>query len=1244
MQQARPPIDFETFMAERGPPATPNGALAKLPRLISRLKNRDFASGAALIAGLATDRAFHAHQVRLDWALRILAAAAAGAKALDRAALDRLLNQDFAQLSIDAQEDPLEQPFIGQVITRHGEFRFVAGIYDQSAAFTDLVVSSFERLNRPSLAAPFAKALALLSLSDALVDRTGEDLWSVGSDTPLARINLPADAALARLATRTVFTAADLDALGIDPADLEAFRFTYEDRLVLAAAPVGMSPLERKPLWRRESDWIVLSPGAISTAVRACLIDAVVEQQLQSQMAVSMLAIQHDRLTECGFLEEGKPPLADFGGQPALDYVIELSAGRFCHVLETVDDFDDWPNRTIGSERPSTASIEAAFAHSVADARTAVQGAGDFREGFTLWLAGSWGAARSMPLDLIERFADWPVIVLEAGDACMLALGEAGKPQDVLRLEKLRRQLSADGFELHHPGTWFNLHAYWRENGHDLLPQQDPLEAPMGIQFGLLDQAKIRAEAFQAWGRRALPHPRFGWAAMSRMERAPFSGELEPVYASVDAMRRQRMIAAVVDPAGVAWVEAIGGAEMTTVYQGWNTALLWWRYVLPVWARWSGASFSIVDLILSVDPQPNEGWAKVSEDQIDAAVRVWPEDGAVRLHLSPDWHRGALRAENRSEIALAAGLMEAAAISAGRVLTREAALELVRNIAPPAVRHGHANAVERVIDALGAADVVHPLRHLSHTAISAEKYGSVWKVRPRDAPREVRGVDNCVALVRVCLAQDTNDLRAMVGRFDRAGLVVAALQAQQAALAEIRTWETSARAMRALHGVEQDLRYSLEHKKQINTALRCGAIIAEFAQADGAASGGLTVDSMDMEELQAKAMSLIYVADMLPAIIAGHQNPVLRVSPSGDLQSDHRFSDQTLKAAVVELHAVDRTTADENYDRSRESQAGSLSVDEDLSMAVEAEYGVPHSVLREFAMGVAVLALKEDTDVIVRRRSVLLEALAEDELLAGAMLEPLIDRLTLPARNGWSDFPPGVPGDYDVSKFDRPRSLIGRPIPALSQEDDPLLVLAPAVIERALVHNLGGAIGGNLQNQFWLSRVMQQFASRQGAKAGVEFNDAAAASVAAQGLQTSVGMGMGWCLYRQQTEDLDRLGDVDVLAVSAADNLVWVIEAKDLKLCRTIGEVARRLASYQGKVDSKGRPDALLRHLRRVTFLRDNAHDLGKRFGLRQTPRVCGLVVVRSQQPMTQLSGTFYDDARVALLDRLEEIPWRTGW
>jgi hypothetical protein len=1219
--------------------------VAKLPRLASRLKNRDFTSSAMLIAGMAAERSFQAHHVRLDWAIRMLAVCAGGDRTLDRVGLNRLLNEDFPKLRIDAQEDPLEQPFIGRVVTPHGEFRFVTGIYDQSIAFTDLVVSAFQALDSPDAVKAFRNILALLTLSDALVERGGEETWIVGPDTPVARIDVPSDVVLAQLGARSRFTADDLRQLDIDPAALDAFRLTQADLELLAAAPIGSSPLERRPLWRSGTDWIVLSPGAISVAVRTCLIDAVVERGLQRPMALRMLSFQHDRLTEAGFLKDVSKAVVEHAGQPALDYTVEISAGRFCHVLETMDDFGDWPDRTFCSGRRCSPQAEMALAQSIANARTAARNAPDFREGFSLWLAGGWGSGRSIAAHILDRFSDWPVIIIEPGEACVLALGEAGRPRDLLRLETLRRRLVADGFELHHPGTLLNLHAFWRENDHGLLPAEEDFRPPMNIQFGLMRLGEISAEAYRSWDRRALPHPRFGWGPVSRMERRPWSGSLEPVYASVEAMQDQRLIGAAVDPTGLAWVEAVGSADRETLFQSWHAALLWWRRVSSVWAQWSGLAFSVVDLVLSIDPPPVNDWVEASDDQINAAVKVWrAENGVIRIHLGRDWHQGALRVDNRSEMALAASLVQAAAITEGRDLGWAAALALVQTVAAPDIRHRHASEVVRVIEALGAADLIQPMPRMSQTAMSAEKYGSVWRVRSPDAPREIRGPE-CATLVRACLAAEIADLRAMVGRFDRASLVVAALQAQQAAVMEARSWETTARAMRAINGVEQDLRYSLDQRNQINSVLRLSAVIAEFAQTDGASSGGLSVGRMDMEELQAKTMALIHVADMLPALISGQQNRLLKISPSGDLLSDRRFSDTTLKATATQVHAMDRLQADTDYDLRRTGQIAPAPAEADLAAALQAEYGVPHAVLREFAMGVAQLALAEGADVIVKRRGALIAALAEDELLAGSALEPLVDRLTLPCRGDWLEIPPdAVAGDFDISKFDRPRSLIGRPIPALTKDNDPLLVLAPAVIERALVHNLSGALGGDLQNRFWSSRLMQQFASRQGARTGLEFNEAVADAVARQGPRTWVGRSLSWCLHRKQSDELDRLGDIDVLAFSERDNVVWVIEAKDLKLCRTLGEVARRLANYQGRTDKKGRPDALLRHLRRVAFLRDNAADLRKRLGLKDTPRICGLVIVKSPQPMAQLTGTFYDDARVAQLDRLEDIPWRTGW
>lgn len=83
-------------------------------------------------------------------------------------------------------------------------------------------------------------------------------------------------------------------------------------------------------------------------------------------------------------------------------------------------------------------------------------------------------------------------------------------------------------------------------------------------------------------------------------------------------------------------------------------------------------------------------------------------------------------------------------------------------------------------------------------------------------------------------------------------------------------------------------------------------------------------------------------------------------------------------------------------------------------------------------------------------------------------------------------------------------------------------------------------------------------------------------------------------------------GDIDVFAVAKDNRTVWVIEAKNLRFCRTETEVAARLSEYRGRMvkDSKGRekPDKLLRHIRRVQYLRARVSALSKNLKMEGLP------------------------------------------
>lgn len=117
------------------------------------------------------------------------------------------------------------------------------------------------------------------------------------------------------------------------------------------------------------------------------------------------------------------------------------------------------------------------------------------------------------------------------------------------------------------------------------------------------------------------------------------------------------------------------------------------------------------------------------------------------------------------------------------------------------------------------------------------------------------------------------------------------------------------------------------------------------------------------------------------------------------------------------------------------------------------------------------------------------------------------------------------------------------------------------------------------------------------------------------------------------------LGDVDVFAITQARDRVYVIEAKDLRLCRTETEAAARMSEYRGRTirDSKGRekPDKMLRHIRRVQYLRDRADAIAKNLKLPKTPEVKGLLVVDAPQPMNFHMLDELEDGESVFLDTI---------
>ena len=104
------------------------------------------------------------------------------------------------------------------------------------------------------------------------------------------------------------------------------------------------------------------------------------------------------------------------------------------------------------------------------------------------------------------------------------------------------------------------------------------------------------------------------------------------------------------------------------------------------------------------------------------------------------------------------------------------------------------------------------------------------------------------------------------------------------------------------------------------------------------------------------------------------------------------------------------------------------------------------------------------------------------------------------------------------------------------------------------------------------------------------------------------------------------------------------MEAKNLRLCRTEAEDAARMVEYRGDlvIDERGRqrPDKMLRHLRRVGYLRQYRDRLPARLKLPVAPEVLGLLIVESPQPINFHTLKSDPDGHSIFLDAIDEFPF----
>ncbi|MFM5955390.1 MAG: hypothetical protein ACKOPE_13955 [Novosphingobium sp.] len=1242
-------MDMDAIIAANAPPETPMGAIEIAPKLESFFRKFDPVGTASILAGLQT---FPNHQAnyRLEWAARLALASGSGTGLPNPPQLRTLLNDLLEKSRVNRLEDPLEDVMVSAIPTARGDFRLLTGLWEKAAHHTESVLRAFERLpDGDQKHVALERAYALLRISDLICQRSNLAANAMGVSNPRKPIPLTGAGLLSIAKARIEFEWEELAALGVSSELLAPFVLPPSRFSDLLERALGDSDLEFRPFVQTEAGIAVIAPTNLSTAIRGQLIDTVIIGGQEDTLRRKLLLV-HSEIIETGSFTRMVGPIADFGqGGFCREHIERLCSGRYVHAIQVIDGFGAWPrnafcaDNNVGNNAFGDALVEA-----IARAQIEIESKEDFVAGVSFVFLSGWGSGHSFSLPRNNALSRWQIIFMEPEDAMFVGVCEDGKIDDIWRMDKQRAIVAAEGFEFHNANGLLNLFEWWRTTNRMFVPEH-VLEAqpPTRIFFDTNLLLEVRREAVEALGRHCLPTPSGNPLLVMRLDpRSHFSGR-QPVFASMEAAKNGILIAAVESELGIVWVQLMTDRDDPNAFDAhetWSALLAWAGRLLDPFLRQHDIRLTRpVYIRFVVGFEAERDLREMTDAEIVETVSVgWDHvSGCIGLFAAPAWHVALQRKENFAEAVLAANFLSGVASATGTAISPAELIGFaVKEIGSPFARWRHSFLAERPIDMLKALGLVPRFRAIPQSAAALVKTGLGWLSQSRSDGHLIEGKAECREFLDDQHDRLLRSLLAGVAQYNRESLVGACLSAIQAAQGEGRGWQETALALQSIHGQQEDFDVSFDQGGKANAVIRASSMLVELAVAESSASEGKSVGYFDFDELQAHAALLFKNADTIPAMEGGWIKATIKIAPTGDVLLDRSFEEQSLQKTAEIRHQGERNAKA----GSQESSGDNASILPDssgaLDAAIAAEFGVDADLFFGLANALATIAESVKAGVFSMRRSELVMALnGQDEQLRD--VAPLIDRYTMPCRNGWEAILPGATArDNDLAKFDRRFSLIGRPIVAIDDGSDPLLMVAPGVVERAVFHNIGGALSGGLQNEFWSSKEMQKFASRRGDETGLAFNDELARDLKAIGLEAHASAKLTWCLNHQGTDEVKRLGDIDVLVISPDRTRVWVIEAKDLKLCRTLGETARRLSEYQGKLKTNGKPDNLMKHLTRVDYVRKHAADLQKRFGLPNKPSVSGMVVVGSPQPMEMIAIPGGKDAVTLRRDDLASVSW----
>lgn len=1093
------------------------------PDVIATLAKLDPAQSATILGSLLTLPKAQANCFRIETLVHLALMAAKGRGKLSDQQV-RAMFQALGDGFCGRMEDPAEDMFVGTVRTPRGNFRILEGIWEGNAFYLQRLLSVMEAMPAGSGYDELRDHVhALLTLSDLICERSRLERHQLGAELPAERLSAKSFGLLGVKARRVRFSIAELEQSGIQPPLLAPFLFTPSDRAVLGAERLGHSSVERRPLIRIQDHVSVVLPTAISAAIRYHIIERMEVSGMLASLGRGIANEYAQHISGLPLLggRRGAPIAFQFTEHGAFAVVMSMvDRGRYLNLICFTDHLADFDQTGLAGMNPDSPLMGDIIEEHIDHAYAQASKRPDFVDGISLVVGCGVGRGSAFMSDL-EAHPNWRVEFISAYDLDTLSWTPGFKPVSLWRLLTARDQVGALGAGLQNVNGLLNLVAWTRSLDGHLVPHgalpDDFITEGQGA-FLMINQNSLRDlrhEVALHHDVRVVQDRKGRWIPVRRHRQSVFADdEAAPLYGSEIVNDEGWLMSVYLARARSWWAEASMPEDTpgAAAYERWQLMTVWLSRAVPILDGLPGlpagpikwrAVFEASSLGLHAQAPLR------SYEEVRAAISLAIDltTATVITTASPVFEDAICHVENIAERALVDAMLEGVLALAG-VAQDNRPMLLSAIVSSPQARHAHGFVAHTFRDFLRHKLGRHVIK-IDRDDDAASRLGLGWTVRDRQLGGQLSGKDVTIAYLNSLVAALENGLCTDLKAFNREALLKRLLLNHETAAIDRDRWSRTSASVLALHpDTETTLAIIGKHEMELSAVFQASRILMEMAICESPLERGREPGDLDLSRLMARTGLIFHMGGWSDAIRWDVMEPVIRITPLGDVHAKLDYIDDVIAPHVRETNDVRTKEAAGKYADNLKQPEGRESVSDLIAAKfLEAwadEFGTSLEDMRILIDWLENKGIERDEPVMSLTLADFETVSAEGRTLAPDVVTPLLEALTLASRPSWRDVPEGFDDrDRQPWRYRRRLSALRRPILKIGSGDAARYLVAPGMVRESFAYQLSNYMRGDFPSH-QLGRKMKAWGAREADARGAMFAKEVAAALEELGWKTDI--------------------------------------------------------------------------------------------------------------------------------------------